>query len=303
MEEQTNWFIKTLRIRGTVAAKVVPRAIVLGLLAIGVATLYYFEPELPWDFCKYLVNNVAFNLILGLLLVFRTNTAYERFWEGRKAWGEMVINIRNSLREISQGAEAKTPEAAAARSQAMQWLAAFAIATKLHLRNEPTDDQLDPLLQKAQIEELHHTTHRPLLILRWLEAYNQRLPATPLTETLRQRLANLTQGVTTCERILNTPIPYAYAIFLRRLILIYCLILPFGVVENLQWGTEVFVVLVAFVLFGVEAIADEIEDPFGKDANDLPLDDLCDNILNELREIQAELDQGHTSPSLLTTTD
>ena len=130
---QFEWFLKSLSLRGSIFGAVLPRALVFGCLAIAVAFLYDERPELPWDFGEYLINNVALNLILGLLLVFRTNTAYEKFWEGRKAWDEIIANIRTLLREIHD-TELGNTEAAEPKQTAMVWLVALAIAVKGHLR-------------------------------------------------------------------------------------------------------------------------------------------------------------------------
>lgn len=79
----------------------------------------------------------------------------------------------------------------------------------------------------------------------------------------------------TCERILKTPLPMAYAIHLRQLLVICCLLLPFQMVTDIGYWTVPIVALVSFTLFGIEEIGLEIENPFGRDSNDLPLDDIC----------------------------
>ena len=94
-----------------------------------------------------------------------------------------------------------------------------------------------------------------------------------------KNLNSLIEGLTGCERITRTPIPLAYSIYLKRLILIYCLSLTFNFGQDLGFSTAIFVGLVSFLLLGVEEIANEIEMPFGKDSNDLPLDQICENIM------------------------
>ena len=160
---QFQWLLKSLSLRGSVFGIVFPRASVFGALAVGVIFLHQAKPDLPWDFCQYLMENVALNLILGLLLVFRTNTAYERFWEGRKAWGDIVANIRNLLREF-HSAELKEASSEPTRETVMNWLIALAIITKSHLRNDFQIEQFQSILQEDEIEELNTSSQRPMLI-------------------------------------------------------------------------------------------------------------------------------------------
>jgi putative membrane protein len=98
---------------------------------------------------------------------------------------------------------------------------------------------------------------------------------------------DLLEALTTCERILSTPIPFAYAIYLKRLLLIYCLSLPFQVVNTLHWWTSPVAIIISFVLLGIEEIGTEIENPFGDDANDLPLEEICTTILNNIEDLIA----------------
>ncbi len=280
---QSEWFLKSLSLRGSIFGVVFPRAFLFGVLAIAVAVLHQYQPELPWDFGEYLINNVALNLILGLLLVFRTNTAYERFWEGRKAWDEIIANIRTLLREIHD-TELENTEAAEPKQTAMVWLVALAIATKGHLRENLKEEQFESLLTKVEWQKINASANAPMLILQWLNYFTHEHINVVERIPIQEKFTALTNGVTSCERILNTPLPFAYAIFLRKLILLYCFCLPFGLVQTLQWGSIPITLPVSFVLLGVEAIAEEIEDPFGKDENDLPLEELCQMLTKEAQE-------------------
>jgi putative membrane protein len=98
-------------------------------------------------------------------------------------------------------------------------------------------------------------------------------------------LNSLVEALTGCERILRTPIPLAYAIHLKQLLLIYCLSLPFQLVDDLHWWTAAVVALISFTLLGIEAIGIEIENPFGHDPNDLPLDEICTTMLTHLEDL------------------
>jgi ion channel-forming bestrophin family protein len=285
LPEKPNWFRSALQIKGSILPNILPRVLLFGGFGICVTVLYHMPLSFNFNVLGNLTDNVACNLVLGLLLVFRTNTAYERFWEGRKAWGLLVVNLRNLAREIQIGIEADDD-----KKQSLQLLVVFAIATKLHLRHQPLADELKAFIAPETIAKLNQLNNPPLEVIRWIGDYIQRKYRSQSIEDINQRwvmnqsLNEVTSGLTTCERILSTPIPLAYAIYLKTLLLVYCFFLPFGLVERLNWGTGFVVAIVSFILLGVEEIANEIEDPFGTDPNDLPLDEICQTILSNVEE-------------------
>jgi ion channel-forming bestrophin family protein len=281
-----NWFRSALQIKGSILPSILPRVLLFGGFGVLVTVLYHIPLPLNFTVLGNLTDNVACNLVLGLLLVFRTNTAYERFWEGRKAWGELVVNLRNLAREIQIGIEADDE-----KKQSLHLLVVFAIATKLHLRHQPlSHEELKDFIAPETIAKLNHLSNPPLEVIRWMGDYIQRKYRSQSIEDINQRwvmnqtLNEVTGGLTNCERILSTPIPVAYAIYLTTLLLVYCFFLPFGLVERLNWGTGFVVAIVSFILLGVEEIANEIEDPFGTDPNDLPLDQICETLLSNVEE-------------------
>ena len=283
-----SWFGVAFQVRGSVIPTVFPFVLVYAVWGILVSLFHEFGlPLLP--VFSSLIPNVIFNLILGLLLVFRTNTAYERFWEGRIVWGTVVISIRNLARHIQVGVTAPEVIDQEKKAAVLRLLGAFAIATKLHLRKEPLDSQLEALLTPAQVLRLKTVKNAPLeitfLISDYLQQQQQRncLSIEHLT-AINTLLDKLVEALTGCERILNTPMPLAYAIHLKQLILFYCASLPFQLVKDLNWWTGLAVALVSFTLLGIEAIGIEIENPFGQDDNDLPLDEICNNILQNIED-------------------
>ncbi|AFY72639.1 putative membrane protein [Synechococcus sp. PCC 7502] len=274
-----------LHFRGSVAPIVLPRVLMFTGFAYGVAWLYKLHYIPTSEVLESLTGNVVYNLVLGLLLVFRTNAAYDKFWEGRKLWGTLVVNIRNLAREIQLGIIETDEKSKAAKIRAIRLLSAFAIATKLHLRQEPIDQSLQSLVSPSEVLKLEQVSNPPLEITFWISAYlHQQYRCHQLDSThlhlATDTLNSLIEGLTGCERISKTPIPLAYSIYLKRLILIYCLSLPFHFVASLGLWTAAFVGLVSFILLGVEEIANEIEMPFGTDPNDLPLEQICQNIID-----------------------
>jgi ion channel-forming bestrophin family protein len=291
--KQLNWFKMALQLRGSVAKIVLPRVAVVGVFGFLISVLYNFGLPVSWRILGSVIANVVFNFVLGLLLVFRTNTAYERFWEGRKAWGVLIVNVRNLSRQIQVGVLASEASDRQSKSAILRLLVAFAVATKLHLRHEQPNEELTALLTPEQGQQILEVKNPPLKVVFWIGSYLKKecdrghLNISILVP-MNTLLDNLVDALTACERILKTPIPLAYAIYLQRLLLIYCVFLPFQLVEDLGWYTGIITAVISFILFGIEEIGREIENPFGYDANDLPLDEICTNMLHNVEDLMLE---------------
>ncbi len=261
---------------------------------MGYSALIVFSRQMGWklpiSILGELTSNVAYNLVLGLLLVFRTNNSYDRYWEGRKAWGQIVISLRNLARTMQVSIPVQNEQEWQQKKRAFQLLIAFPIAVKLHLRENPDNQELTDFLTPAERATLDQVPNRPIYITLWLQDYfqkqvaHQRLDSNRAWE-LDDSVNQLIQGLATCERIVSTPLPMAYVIYLKQLILVYCLALPWGLKPELGWAMVLIVGVVAFILMGVEELAREIENPFGLDVNDLPLEDLCTMIRRSVNMI------------------
>jgi putative membrane protein len=299
-----SWFRYALKVRGSVIPAILDRT--LGCTAF--AVLIVFLHARGWPVAIPAVASVLPNIVLGLMLVFRTNTAYERFWEGRKLWGGMVNTTRNLARHlwvtVQEGAEPdQAQQDRTEKAAALYLIAAFSVATKLHLRQEPVNDELKHLLTATRYEKLKTMNNPSLEIAFWLQDYlqqcqhEQRLHIYQLGQ-LQLLLNQLVDYLGGCERILKTPIPMAYAIHLKQLLLIYCLMLPLQFVNQLGWITVPMVLLVSFMLFGIEEIGIEIENPFGRDRNDLPLDQICETMQRNIDDlIQLEPTSAASHPA------
>lgn len=291
-----SWFRYAFQIRGSVIPAILGRTIICGLFGAIVSVLYAMDVPVSLP----VLAGVIPNIVLGLMLVFRTNTAYERFWEGRKLWGGLVNTVRNLARHIWVSVLEQDELDRQEKRSILYLLVAFAVATKLHLRQEPVNVELQPLLSSPRYNQLKTMNNPPLEIAFWIQDYLQRqhqrqsLSAYQLA-TIQDLLNSLVDYLGGCERILKTPIPLAYAIHLKQLLLIYCLTLPFQYVSQLGWWTAAMVALMSFTLFGIEAIGIEIENPFGRDSNDLPLDQICETMqrnLEDLMTLEPEAAQG-----------
>lgn len=282
---QRDWFHLAFRLHGSVIPAIMPRTLLCGAVGVIVSILYIHEVPV-----SYPINNFIPELVLSLLLVFRTNTAYERFWEGRKLWGGLVNSVRNMARQIWIIVLEREKRDRDYKIVMLRSLVAYAVAVKLHLRRQHPDDELRSLVSAEQFKKLATMNNPPLEIAFWIGDYLQmqhqrdRLNVYQLA-AMQQTLNGMVDILGGCERILKTPIPLAYAIHLKQLLLIYCITLPFQIVSAVGWWTGPLVALIGFTLFGIEEIGVEIEDPFGCDPNDLPLDDICNTMLRNIDDL------------------
>jgi putative membrane protein len=223
---------------------------------------------------------------LGLLLVFRTNSSYDRFWEGRKLWG----SITNESRNLWRGAWTylrNDPE----RAQAViAWAAMFPYGARSVLKGRvelgPTASQVPP----DQLEDIKQSAHVALAVAARISAElvaarDQGTISDIQLTALDRNVELLVDYIGACERIRRTPMPFPYMVHRRRALILYCFTLPFALVKDYGWGTVLDTFLVAYIFFGIEEIGVEIEDPFGDDVNDLPLEEFCDGIETVLRGV------------------
>ena len=201
-------------------------------------------------------------IILGLLLVFRTNTAYDRWYEGRRLWGQLVNLSRGLARQL--GVRLRTgPEAQVRRERYTELLSRLPAALTTHLRRPRGNE--GPHVPNEILTALHGEMASD-------HAAGRLEPMGPLA------LAPLLQGfddvVGGCERIRNTPIPFSYSSYIKQFVVLYALVMPFGLVREFGYGTVIASMFTFFATMGLELLATEIEEPFGTDVNDLPLDSL-----------------------------
>ncbi|KAF9930106.1 hypothetical protein FBU30_000856 [Linnemannia zychae] len=377
---RTQWtYPDTLRVTGSVIPTVIPDC----LIVTGFTALIQFiqvNKLVPFDL--YFPNMIvpALSVVVGLILAFRTNTAYDRFWEGRKLWSSLDVQMRNFSRMIWVGMKetnhqihnagsnvsltaadpapsaistatpsnglhlfGRNPSKSSANGKStnvtineihhaddyekvlvIKLLLAFAVSVKHHLRQEfgvryfdleyllpegftpcaATDHvEIKVAHDKAVGDRHRHYNEDPWTIRSGNDEGQMSLPleiAYALTlwvlgearagrvesafvGTLLSSVNTMTDIFTNMERIVFTPIPLAYSIHLRQVVYLYTLALPFTFIRELGWKTVPLMALVSFTLFGMEGIGREIENPFGKDANDLHMDDFCRDLKREFQ--------------------
>lgn len=232
------------------------------------------------------VMHSLLGFVISLLLVFRTNTAYDRWWDGRKLWGELVNNSRNLMLKINAFVPDDKKEI---RNNFRILITNYAFALKEHLRGGLKGEQLEehPALAIKDLKTLSHVPNKIALqmYIDSNELVKNNIISAEQLIILNEELRSFTNIAGGCERIRNTPIPYSYSSFIKRIIFIYILTLPFGLMNDLKWATVPIVLFVFYAFAGLELLAEEIEDPFGHEQNDLPTDSLANTIKKNLLEI------------------
>lgn len=250
------------------------------------AVLSFVVSWFELHFISTLTMHQLLGIVLGLFLVFRTNTAYDRWWEGRKLWGSMVNNTRNLAFKINAFLG---PDDKEERMWFAQMIPNIPVALKEHLRSNSKTEDLD-LVDEEMMRAVEKAKHVPnvlssLIYNRVTNLFKKGKISGDQLFLLDKEVKEFSEIVGACERIKNTPIPYSYSMYIKKFIFIYLLTLPLGLVGEEGYITIPIVILITYVLLGVELIAEEIEDPFGKDSNDLPTDELSSKIKENVREI------------------
>lgn len=283
-----DWFTFIFRLhKSDTIRKLFPMIVAMAIYSWVIA---YLE-LVYWDLSKdsYVKNLTLLHNLLGfvlsLLLVFRTNTAYDRWWEGRKQWGSLVNNSRNLAIKI----RSFLPEDKGTLQYFHKTISLYASSLAHHLYTEKTRLALDEKEHPewGSIDVSKHVPNQVALLMhqRITRLYKEQKITGDQLIVLTEELRSFTDICGACERIRNTPIPYSYSVFLKKFIFFYIMTLPFGYVFSLGYYVIPVVAFVFYVLASLELIAEEIEDPFGRDANDLPTEKIAANIKVHTGEI------------------
>lgn len=249
--------------------------------------LTYLSVEMHYiEFKSTTVIHSLLGFVISMLLVFRTNTAYDRWWEGRKLWGELVNSSRNLALKIST---MMPKEALADKHNLYVLIGNFPFVLKEHLRSQfkPKEFENNTAISA---DDLQNKTHKPNAVI-WaiekeiMKAHQQKFLSSEQLLMLNEELKTMANVCGGCERIKNTPIPYSYSMFLKKFIFAYVFTMPLGFVYDFKYWTAPIVVFIFYAFASIELIAEEIEDPFGTDANDLPTDAIAITIRTNMNEI------------------
>ncbi|MDR9863400.1 bestrophin family protein [Pseudomonas baetica] len=277
-------------LKGSIAKRIALRTLMVTLLASAIVLVEILHPS---SFTK--VNATPFTLLglsLSIFMSFRNNACYDRWYEARKAWGEVIVHVRSIIRETRILSESDQ------RPPLLLNLVGFAHSLNARLRRE--DEAAASSAWVTPKPDAQVPDYSAQILHRIGEQCSDLQQAGALSEwrymLLANHLTSLTQAQAVCERIKNTPLPFPYTLLLHRTIYLFCILLPFAMAEPLGWLTPLFTAIVSYTFFGLDAIADELEDPFGRDENDLPTDALVRTIE---RDILAELGVAQLPPTMM----
>jgi ion channel-forming bestrophin family protein len=258
-----------------------------GLIAVAIYTgiVAFLENEV---FQVTFKNTTAIHSLVGfvlsLLLVFRTNTAYERWWDGRKLWGSVTNDARAFAMKLNSILRDKNDKR---RFEIM--IVNFAFSLKNHLRGNKNIEEIIETgkYTRDRYDKMQHIPNKILSDI-YIEVdllFDQKKIDGSQLLFLKDELQSLANTTGACERIKNTPIPFSYNMFIKKVIFLYVFTMPIGFVREFGYWAMPIVASLFYIFASIELIAEEIEEPFGDDENDLPLDTICTNIKNNLNEI------------------
>ncbi len=281
VRDQPNVFKLLFSWRGTILPKVLPPLGVVMLLSTIIGGLsytdYFHFPELP------LVGFTLIGVVLSIFLGFKNSACYDRWWEARKTWGILIATSRpfdRDCRMLRQGR----------RQRVIQHVIVFANVLRDRLRHQtanPTELVETSGLTSQAISQLYQQANAPqytLSLIQWelMQALKEGEISDIIYTQMNQHVAELSVVQTGCDRIATTPLPFAYSVLLNRTVYFFCFMLPFSLGSTLGLATPLLVGILAYTFLGLDALSSEIEEPFGKQSNDLPLDSMVRTIEIEL---------------------
>jgi len=286
--EAKNWLSVAFRFRGTIGPRLLVRVLIVGAVGLVAAGL-----NASVGFKIPPIAHTLIGVALGLLLVFRTNASYDRYWEGRKLLGTMVNRSRDIARQVAafvriEGTEA--PEVRRAVDDVQRYLSAFFALAVQSLRSQRDLQALGDRLTAEERALLEPKKVRAPVVAAFISKRIEELVrrgalAPHHVLLLDPNVTALVDALGGCERIVRTPMPFAYAQHIKLAVLLFTVTVPFAMADATRWYTPVASAVLAFALIGIDEIGVEIEDPFGDDPNDLPIDRLAETIATSAEDI------------------
>lgn len=272
--------------RGSLVRRILSQQLFILTLSCAVVVAHgqFFHWKVTLTSGPFSLMGVALAIFLG----FRINASYDRYWEARKQWGMVLVEARNLARKALAQIEPKKE----VRSFVLA-LAGFAATMRNQLRGYPNAQGTEDLLPETLRQDIASARFAPAVVLLWLgnwlgEARRSGRLNPVLVQTMEDSLDGLSLAIGSCERIASTPLPFTYSVILHRSAYLYCMLLPFGLVDQIGWMTPLVVTFVSYTFFALEALSDEIEEPFGLAANDLALDAIVSTVDASMRELLGE---------------
>ncbi|AKT43852.1 bestrophin family protein [Chondromyces crocatus] len=297
VRERPSFWRLFLILRGSVVPRILPQ--IGATMVLSCLVVYWTMDPARTPISITPAPFTLIGLALAIFLGFRNNAAYDRYWEARKLWGELVIVSRSFAREVLtlMSLDADADVLRARQVRLVRKAIAFVHALKDHLRGIKDREGMEPSLASThtseEIDAFLRSSNVPNAMVTSLGAdllacRREGLVSEILLLHLDARLNGFTHVQAACERIKTTPIPFVYSLLLHRTAYLYCFLLPFGLVESIGRMTPLVVGLVSYTFFGLDAVGDEIEEPFGLAPNDLPLSAMARTIEINLLEALGE---------------
>jgi len=297
IRKKEHWFKMLFNWHGSVLPQLIRRLVLL--LIISIVITYLREYVILYNLHLSPAPFTLFGISIAIFLGFRNNASYDRFWEGRRLWGALTNTCRSLTRQALTLND--KPRDVKETTLFINYLIALTYTLKHQLRQTDPAADIDRLLPSALAVRVKAARYKPVLLVKELSqciqsAKHRGSIDSIAQQSLDQNLNQLTDIIGGCERIAGTPLPYSYSVLLHRTVYVYCFLLPLGLVDSLGWFMPVFVTFIAYTYVALEAIADELETPFGIAPNDLALDAICRNIENTLLELDDRPLQPVPSP-------
>lgn len=289
--KKPSWLRMFFTLKGSILSHIIGRLVATTLFATVWTLLFDFK---VFDGEDFSITTLPFTLVgtaLAIFLGFRNNSSYDRFWEGRKLCGAMINTTRSVTRQILtliDGGDEASSKVERLKRELVHQQIAYLHALRHHLRDETDRSECEVYLSPQDYERLSSDPNPPIGLLhsmgeRFVSAWRQGWVDTMHLPILERSLVSMTDIQGACERIKKTPIPFAYTVLMHRIVGLYCFALPFGIYQTIGDLTPIVVLLVSYGFLGLDAIGDEIEEPFGTEANDLPLSAFCRMLEREAR--------------------
>ncbi|AAZ19111.1 conserved hypothetical protein [Psychrobacter arcticus 273-4] len=280
-------------LRGSIIPKIYPQILLITFLSTFITIIQHWLPDsFPYyGMATFTLLGIALSLFLG----FRNNASYQRWWEARGLWGQLVYDSRSLTRQVLSFIDNDTETGHDTQRSMIYLTIAFTHAVRHRLRGTSPWQDIEPFVESTHHDSMRQAKNVPDYLMRLMgkqlgDIRRQQLVSEQIVQNMDERLTSMTIVLAACERIHNTPLPFAYMLLVHRTTYLYCFMLPFGLVATLGWATPLICAVIAYTFFGLDALSEELEEPFGLAANQLPLTALSRTIEINLREALGDTD-------------
>ena len=280
-------------LRGSIIPKIYPQILLVTILSTVITIIQHWVPDsFPYyGIATFTLLGIALSLFLG----FRNNASYQRWWEARGLWGQLVYECRSLTRQVLSFIDEEEKTGQNAQKNMIYLTIAFTHAVRHRLRGTSPWQDIERFVEPIHHASMRQAKNLPDYLMRLMgkqlgDIRRQGLVSDHIIQNMDARLTSMTIVLAACERIHNTPLPFAYMLLVHRTTYLYCIMLPFGLVASLGWATPLISAVIAYAFFGLDALSEELEEPFGLAANQLPLTALSRTIEINLLEALGETD-------------